>query len=252
MTDIAAPHTGASLPHADSSRGASATQRARIMIVSSVRLFRDGLALLAARAGTWESVVVARNLDEVRACMHTAEPTVALIDAADASTLDLARFLARSRMIVGVIAFAATDDVDGRLLLAEAGVSGYVSRDGSIADVMDAVDRARAGELDCSPRMSAALARRLAKLAHGDEMDARAESLSYREREIVRLIDTGMSNKEIARALHIEVATVKNHIHHILHKLGAHRRGEAAAILRRWYSAVAVRQSDYEPTLDRK
>ena len=41
-----------------------------------------------------------------------------------------------------------------------------------------------------------------------------------------------MSNKEISRALSIEVATVKNHIHHILHKLGVHRRGEAAAILR--------------------
>jgi two-component system nitrate/nitrite response regulator NarL len=252
MTDIAAPYSGASLPHAFPPDSAPAANRARIMIVSSVRLFRDGLALLAARAGTWDSVVVACNLDEVRARLTAAQPTVALIDAADASTLDLARFLARSRTIVGVIAFAATDDVDGRLLLAEAGVSGYISRDGSMADVMDAVERARAGELDCSPRMSAALARRLAKLAHGDEIDGRAELLSYREREIVRLIDTGMSNKEISRTLHIEVATVKNHIHHILHKLGVHRRGEAAAILRRWYSAVAARHADYAPTLDRK
>src|SRR5688500_17099738 len=252
MTDAAAPYSGASIPQNVHSGNPPTSLRPRMMIVSSVRLFRDGLAMLATRAGTWDSVVVAQNLDDVRACMTSAEPTVALIDAADAATLDLARFLARSRTIIGVIAFAATDDVDGRLLLAEAGVSGYVSRDGSIADVMEAVERARAGELDCSPRMSAALARRLAKLAHGEEMDARAELLSYREREIVRLIDTGMSNKEISRALHIEVATVKNHIPHILHKLGGHRRGEAAAILRRWYSTIAGRHTDYVPSVDRK
>ena len=62
-------------------------------------------------------------------------------------------------------------------------------------------------------------------------------ALSHREREIVQLVDSGMSNKEIASRLHIEMATVKNHMHHILHKLGVQRRGEAAAALRRWKTA---------------
>jgi DNA-binding NarL/FixJ family response regulator len=254
MTD-AASRAGAFTRHDVSADTEIDATRPRIMIVSTVRLFRDGLAELAVRERVWGSVVVARNLEDVRAYMTSTEATIALIDAGDPATLDLARFLARSRAIIGVVAFAATDDEDARLLLAEAGVSGYVSRDGSIADVMDAVARVRAGELDCSPRMSAALARRLARLAHGEEADARAETLSYREREIVRLIDTGMSNKEISRALHIEVATVKNHIHNILHKLGVHRRGEAAALLRRWYSSVTARPTEYAPAdrvVDRK
>jgi DNA-binding CsgD family transcriptional regulator len=54
-----------------------------------------------------------------------------------------------------------------------------------------------------------------------------------REREIVSLIDDGLSNKEIGHRLHIEVATVKNHVHSILEKLHVTTRAEAAAQLRR-------------------
>jgi DNA-binding NarL/FixJ family response regulator len=50
--------------------------------------------------------------------------------------------------------------------------------------------------------------------------------------EIVSLIDQGLSNKEIAVKLGIEVATVKNHVHNLLGKLQVHRRAEAAARLR--------------------
>jgi DNA-binding NarL/FixJ family response regulator len=56
--------------------------------------------------------------------------------------------------------------------------------------------------------------------------------LTVRESEIVRLIDQGLSNKEIAVRLGIEVATVKNHVHNLLEKLRVHRRAEAAAHLR--------------------
>jgi DNA-binding NarL/FixJ family response regulator len=56
--------------------------------------------------------------------------------------------------------------------------------------------------------------------------------LTARELEIVELIDEGYSNKEIARALSIELATVKNHVHHVLEKLGVTRRGQAAALVR--------------------
>jgi len=50
--------------------------------------------------------------------------------------------------------------------------------------------------------------------------------------KILELIDAGLANKDIARRLHIELATVKNHVHHILEKLGASRRGEAVARMR--------------------
>jgi DNA-binding NarL/FixJ family response regulator len=54
-------------------------------------------------------------------------------------------------------------------------------------------------------------------------------ALSPRERQILALIDEGLANKEIAHRLGIELATVKNHVHHILEKLQVTRRGQAAA-----------------------
>jgi DNA-binding CsgD family transcriptional regulator len=58
------------------------------------------------------------------------------------------------------------------------------------------------------------------------------EVLTQREREIVALLEQGLSNKEIARSLQIGYATVKNHVHSILSKLQIRRRGEAAARVR--------------------
>jgi DNA-binding CsgD family transcriptional regulator len=57
-------------------------------------------------------------------------------------------------------------------------------------------------------------------------------NLTHREWDIIRLIDQGLANKEIAQGLRIEVATVKNHVHNVLAKLQVHRRGEAAARVR--------------------
>jgi DNA-binding NarL/FixJ family response regulator len=59
------------------------------------------------------------------------------------------------------------------------------------------------------------------------------ESLTPREVEVALLLDEGLSNKQIAGRLHVEVPTVKHHVHHILHKLGVSSRAEAVARLRR-------------------
>jgi two-component system nitrate/nitrite response regulator NarL len=73
---------------------------------------------------------------------------------------------------------------------------------------------------------------RLALLASQTPTQPPVPHLTPREREIIDLIDSGLSNKEIASQLQIELPTVKNHVHRILGKLGVRRRGEAVARLR--------------------
>ena len=89
------------------------------------------------------------------------------------------------------------------------------------------------GEAACSPRVAAALLRRVAdRGARARRLDGEFAPLTSRERQIVALIDEGLSNKEIAARLCIELSTVKNHVHNLLEKLGARGRGEAAARVR--------------------
>jgi DNA-binding NarL/FixJ family response regulator len=91
------------------------------------------------------------------------------------------------------------------------------------------LESATRGEALFSPRMAASLLRRVAALAATQPSPSAQVRLTPRERDIMRLLDEGLSNKEIAQRLGIEVATVKNHVHNILEKLQVHRRGEAAA-----------------------
>src|SRR5215211_8947939 len=129
------------------------------------------------------------------------------------------------------VALGIYDHESSILPCVEAGVSGYVTRDASIADLVEAVEHATRDETLCSPRIAARLLRRLAALGASHPAGI-ASSLTTRELEVANLLDAGYSNKEIAAELFIEVGTVKNHVHRILEKLHAKRRAEAAAQLR--------------------
>jgi len=73
----------------------------------------------------------------------------------------------------------------------------------------------------------------MALLSRGRSVFLNHDVLTQRETEVVTLLERGLSNKEIARSLQIEIATVRNHVHSVLSKLQLQRRGEAAAWIRR-------------------
>jgi len=100
--------------------------------------------------------------------------------------------------------------------------------DGSAEDLITAILRTVGGEVICSPRVAAALFARVAALA-GRGGGASAEPLTPREQEIADLVACGLPNKTIARELSLAPATIKNHVHNILQKLGLQRRGEIIA-----------------------
>lgn len=148
-------------------------------------------------------------------------------DVSDAQTAIAAVVSATS----GARVVALSVDEDSEVLpLAQAGISGYVTRDASLADVAAAIEAAACGELSCSARVAGGLLRRVALLAREREPEG-DRRLTRREHEIVRLIGSGLSNREIGEQLFIEPATVKNHVHNILTKLHVSCRGDAVASL---------------------
>lgn len=148
-----------------------------------------------------------------------------LLDAAAPAGEVVTRAIRARAPDVRVIVISVSDgDV---LRFAEAGIAGYVTREASTAELLAAIASVQRGEALCSPRAAAALLNRVATLAKGPV--AAPGPLTAREKEILALIDAGLSNKEIAARLFIGVPTVKTHVHNILRKVGASRRGQAAA-----------------------
>jgi two-component system, NarL family, nitrate/nitrite response regulator NarL len=200
-------------------------------IVGEVRLYRDGLAhALEAEAG-FSCAGTAATLPEAIALVEEASPDVALVDLAMADALATVRALTRQPH-VAVVVLAVPDSEQAIVGCAEAGIAGLVTRDGSFADLVEAIAGAARGELATTPRVAGVLLRRVASLVAQQPDEADRARLTSREREIAGLIERGLSNKEIAAKLCIEVATVKNHVHNILEKLDVARRGEVAAAFR--------------------
>lgn len=200
-----------------------------VVIAVAMRLYREGLSRLL--AGERDLEIADTACDPITAVERTraTQPSVVLLgmDAADALPL-IAKLLQRAPAC-RIVALALSENE--AIEYARAGVSGYVTRDGSVAQLLDAIRGAAQGDFVCSPRIAGVLVRHLGASEREPGGTAHRE-LSKRELQVVALIGNGSSNKEIALQLGIEVSTVKNHIHHILAKVGATGRYQAAARLR--------------------
>jgi two-component system nitrate/nitrite response regulator NarL len=222
----------------------AAGRQSRIIIVSDARLYREGLALSLARIDRVAVVGIADTLASAMTCIKESSPDVALLDVAMPDALRLPDAVEAARAVVKIVAFSVAETEDEICACAEAGIAGYVSRNGSKEDLVAAVENAVRGEVVCSPRMAASLFRRLALRVRTTRQAGPEATLTGREHDIVALIDGGLSNKEIARQLKISTATVKNHVHNILDKLQVRRRAAAAAVLR---EAAAARETLRRP-----
>ena len=210
-----------------------------IMVVSDVRLYREGLADSLAQRHRLAVIATANNLDDT-ARLDELKPDVVVLDMSARGSLDAIRRVSASSARARIVAFAVEETERDVLLCAEAGAAGYVACDGTMDDLVNTIHSVARGELLCSPRIAATLFRALHAQGSRPDGDRLALTLTAREREIAPLIDRGLSNKEIAAQLRIEVATVKNHVHNLLEKLQVASRGEAAARLRAGVGAPGI------------
>jgi DNA-binding NarL/FixJ family response regulator len=130
---------------------------------------------------------------------------------------------------------------DAILNYIQAGASGYVAAGESPHEILRRVRAAADGRAVLGPTVAAALMTRIANLAQmqanrmmRDSHGNSDNELTPREREVLELITLGLSNRDIADKLVVEVGTVKNHVHNILRKLGATNRYEVAAHYPAW------------------
>jgi two-component system nitrate/nitrite response regulator NarL len=206
------------------------TGQIALLIAVGVRFYRQGLAeLLAHQAGIMVQGVAANEAAAISQAQAVC-PDVILLDTNLPESLITVRTLLQVAPRARVIALAVTEAEEEVISYAEAGISGYVTADASLEELTATIRSVASGQLLCPPRIAAALLRQVTRIAGGIGPDL--ERLTPRQLQIVKLIAEGLSNKEVAGYLNISVATVKNHVHQILDKLGAKRRGQAAARIR--------------------
>jgi two-component system nitrate/nitrite response regulator NarL len=223
-------------------RGRGRLRMTRIILIADTGFYRDGLAYVLPRRYGLEVVGVAASAAEALEVPLECPPDLILVDMKMRQSFDVLRTLASRAPAVKVLALSVKERETDVLACIEAGAAGYVTHKASLDDVADSIERTTRDEPLASPQIVATLMRRVAALAsHADGHHGSA--LTSREFEIVGLIDEGLSNKEIAIRLSIEVATVKNHVHNILEKLQVSRRGEAAARVRAYGLTSPSRRS---------
>jgi DNA-binding NarL/FixJ family response regulator len=201
----------------------------RVFIVSEIRLYREGLVRFLARDGGLEPVGSAGAWPAAEQAIAQTRPDVALVDLSMPEAAAAIRRLLHVFPQTRVVALGLADDEQEVPDWAEVGISGYLCRDGGLEDLVRVIESAVRDELHCSDRLAAALLHRVGALASRLATSTGAGQLTTREREVLRFLEHGLTNKQISSRLRIEVATVKNHVHNILEKLGAQTRGEAAA-----------------------
>lgn len=205
-----------------------------VFIVAGVRLYEDGLAQALSTAPRLR--VVGTAPDHVTGLQRLAEqprcPDVGLIDVRPPAGFATARALRAAVPEMRLLALAVSDRTEDVVGWAEAGISGFVTHETPLGGLVQAVEAVAATGCAAPPSITTTLLRRMEAMAGRTPANSVTPGLTPREAEIVRLIDCGLSNKQIASELNLSLATVKNHVHAILDKLQVSRRGEAAAAVR--------------------
>jgi DNA-binding NarL/FixJ family response regulator len=195
----------------------------RIVIADDHRVVRTGLEQLI---GTFDDVEVVGsgvNGEEAVEMCAAAQPEVALIDLEMPvlNGIEATRRILDASPATSVIVFTSFSDRERILRALDAGAIGYLLKDSEPDELHRAIRAAMRGEAPLAPKAAAAVlaARSAASPSH---------DLTEREREVLRLVASGLANKQIARRLSISEKTVKGHLTHVFQAIGVTDRTQAA------------------------
>ena len=208
-------------------------QTTPILLIEDNPLLRDGIASVLRRQPDLAIVAMAEGVEEALHRARETRPRVILTDAtlgdADCRALvsDLRQEVPESRVIVMDL-LAVDDDI---VAYVRAGAAGFVTKDATPDELVNAIRTVAGGSHVLPPTMTATLFSQITTdVISRNRPDAIvSQRLTQREREVIGLIGEGLSNKEIAVRLHIATHTVKSHVHNVLEKLALHSRLQVAA-----------------------
>lgn len=196
--------------------------KTRIMIVDDHEVVRMGMRLLFESEDDFVVVGEASNGAEALAKVAILDPQLILMDVRmeKLNGIEACREIKSRHPLVHILMITSYTDNEAVLASTVAGASGYLLKHLSRAELLRSVRQVAAGQTLIDPHVSQLAVQKLTQTA-GNE-------LTEREREVLTLVARGYTNKQIAEALSVSEKTARNHVSHILEKLGLTRRSEAA------------------------
>jgi DNA-binding NarL/FixJ family response regulator len=198
----------------------------RVLIADDHAILREGVRALLALTDDIEVVGEARDGREAVDLAGKLDPDVVLMDIAMPglggleAALEMKRQGARARVLV----LSQYDDREYVRRLLKAGVAGYVLKKSAGSELANAIRAAHRGGLVLDPEVARAAMEEGGPAGPG-EADP-YETLTDREKQVLKLVAEGLANKEVAEALGISVKTAMTHREHVMEKLGLHNRTE--------------------------
>ena len=200
-----------------------------VFLVDDHELVRRGIAGLLEAEPDITVVGEAATAAQARSRILATRPDVALLDVRlpDGSGIDVCRDIRSTSPAIACLILTAYDDDEAIYAAVIAGAAGYVLKDIRGAGLIDSVRAVAQGKSLMDPGLTARVVERMRGSVRGD---ARLDSLSVREKQIMTLIADGLTNREIGLRLSLAEKTVKNYVSGLLSKLGLQRRTQAAVL----------------------
>ncbi|WP_425074347.1 response regulator [Sagittula sp. S175] len=203
------------------------TGRVQIVVADDHPLFRGGVVLTLQEHGSFDVVAQAGSAEEAVAAVEAHMPDIALLDISmPGSGLEAASEIARRFPAVRIVMLTVSEADEDVIAALKAGARGYALKGVAADELTGILLNVAEGNSYVSPALAARVLAAMQDRSARRETDD--EGLSEREVSILRLVATGQSNKEIARALDLQEKTVKHYMTNILQKLQVRNRVEAA------------------------
>jgi DNA-binding NarL/FixJ family response regulator len=203
------------------------TTRIRVLIVDDHAILREGVRALLALQSDIEVVGEASNGTEAIAATGRLDPDVVLMDIAmpGLGGIEAALEMRKQGRRAKILILSQYEDREYVRRLLQAGVSGYVLKKSAGAELANAIRAVNRGGLVLDPEVARTAMEEGGPAASGAVTDP-YDTLTDREKQVLKLVAEGRSNKEVAEVLGISVKTAMSHREHVMEKLGVHNRTE--------------------------
>ncbi|OZG27688.1 DNA-binding response regulator [Williamsia sp. 1138] len=213
-----------------------------VAVVDDQALVRSGFAVLLHSEPDIEIVGEASNGQQAWDLCRRTTPDVVLMDVRMPimDGIEATQRIVNDPLCAGTKVLILTTFDEDELVVAalRAGASGFLLKDTRPGLLLDAITVIAAGEALLSPTVTRRMIERFAALPDTTPRESAANGLTEREREVLLAVAQGLSNNEIAAALHMGYGTVKTHVSHLLTKLDS--RDRAQLVMYAYESGLAV------------